>query len=80
MMEKVPDSPGLSVPVEVTRRVTDRPLSEAWIPDGLIAETRRVWSPIYGREISDDEAIEILTNVKRLAEVLLRAEGEGCTS
>jgi hypothetical protein len=37
---------------------------------------RRVWSKAYGRVISDDEAIEILTNVRRLAEILLRAEEE----
>jgi hypothetical protein len=41
-----------------------------------IAEARRVWSKAYGRVISDDEAIEILTNVRRLAEVLLRSAEE----
>jgi len=41
-----------------------------------VAETRRVWSMAYGRVISEDEAVEILTNVRRLAEVLLRAEEE----
>ena len=45
--------------------------------DELIAETRRVWSPIYGRVISAEEAMEILVNVKRLADVLLRAKREG---
>ena len=39
-------------------------------------EARRVWSKAYGRVISDDEAIEILTNVRRLAEILFRAEEE----
>ena len=39
-----------------------------------LAEARRVWSKTYGRVISDEEAIEILTNVRRLAEVLVRAE------
>lgn len=47
----------------------DRPLS-----DERIAEARRVWSTAYGRVISEDEAIEILMNVRRLAEMLLRAE------
>lgn len=41
-----------------------------------IAEARRVWSKAYGRVISEEEAIEILMNVRRLAEVLLRAEEE----
>ena len=45
-----------------------------WLTDERIAEARRVWSKAYGRVISDEEAIEILTNVRRLAEVLVRAE------
>jgi len=46
------------------------------LSDERIAETRRVWSKAYGRVIGEDEAIEILMNVRRLAEVLLRAEEE----
>ena len=53
-----------------------RPLSVQWLSDERIAEARRVWSKAYGRVISEDEAVEILTNVRRLAEVLLRAEEE----
>lgn len=55
-----------------------RPLSLAWITDELLAHTREVWSRAYGRPVSEDEAIEMLLNVKRLAETLLkitRAEG-----
>ncbi|MCO6454834.1 MAG: hypothetical protein J5I93_06000 [Pirellulaceae bacterium] len=44
--------------------------------DELIAETRRVWSEAYRRVISEEEAVEILTNVRRLTEVLWRAEQE----
>ena len=44
--------------------------------DERIAEARRVWSKAYGRVISEEEAIEILMNVRRLAEVLLNAEEE----
>lgn len=54
--------------------VNDRPLSMQWLSDERIAEARRVWSKAYGWVISDDEAIEILMNVRRLAEVLLNAE------
>ena len=54
-----------------------RPLSTQWLSDERIAEARRVWSKAYGRVISDDEAVEILMNVRRLAEVLLRAKEEG---
>ena len=61
-----PDEPGLSVPIPIRR-----PLSLAWVSDELIAETQRLWSARYGREIAMDEAIEILVNVRRLAEMLL---------
>lgn len=54
--------------------VAARPLSTQWLTDERIAEARRVWSKAYGRVISADEAIEILMNVRRLAEVLLTAE------
>jgi len=48
----------------------------AWISDELLAKTIDVWSTNYGRPISEDEAVEILMNVKRLAEVLLEARKE----
>lgn len=57
--------------------IDERPLSTQWLSHERIAETRRVCSQAYGRVISEDEAIEILTNVRRLAEVLIRAEEEG---
>jgi hypothetical protein len=44
-----------------------------WITQELFDETRRVWSKAYGRVITDDEVIEILVNVHRLAEALLLA-------
>ena len=56
--------------------VAARPQSTQWLSDERIAEARRVWSKAYGRVISQDEAIEILMNVRRLAEVLLNAEEE----
>lgn len=46
-----------------------------WITGELLVETQRVWSEAYGREVSADEAVEILSNVKRLAAALLYA---GC--
>jgi hypothetical protein len=51
-------------------------MSMQWLSDERIAEAHRVWSKAYGRVISRDEAVEILTNVRRLAEVLLQAEEE----
>jgi hypothetical protein len=54
-----------------------RPLSLAWISDELMAETIELWSQSYGRPISEDEAVEILMNVKRMGELLLRLRREG---
>ncbi len=51
-----------------------RPLSTQWLSEERIAEARRVWSKAYGRVISQDEAVEIVMNVRRLAEVLFSAE------
>lgn len=54
-----------------------RPLSLAWISDELLARTQQVWSKAYGRPVSEEEAVEILRNVKQLAEVLLEAKRGG---
>lgn len=53
---------------------TLRPLSLAWMTDELIAETRQVLGRAYGQELTDADAVEILTNVKRLADTVLRIE------
>ena len=58
--------------------ISGRPMSLAWITDDLLRYTREVWSRAYGREVSEEEAIEMLVNVKRLAEVMLKvAERKG---
>ncbi len=44
--------------------------------DDLIADTRRVWTAAYGRVLSVDEAVEILKNVRRYTEVVLKAKPE----
>ncbi len=67
-----PDEPGLCDPLVPVRR----PLSLAWVSDEAIVETQRLWSARYGREVSEDEAIEILRNVKRFAEMLLEGNVE----
>jgi hypothetical protein len=57
-----------------------RPLSLAWISDELIAETRRVWSNHLRRVVGEDEAIEMLVNVRAAALAILAVtekEGEG---
>ena len=50
--------------------------STAWISDELLIDTIEVWSGAYGRPVSEPEAVEILMNVKRLAEVLFEAKQE----
>lgn len=53
-----------------------RPLSLAWISDELIAETRRVWSKHLRRVVTEDEAVEMLMNVRAAAVAILAATGE----
>lgn len=56
-----------------------RPLELAWITDELIEKHRRVWSRMYRRIITEEEAIEIIMNIVRFAEAVLEAvaqEGE----
>jgi len=50
--------------------------STAWVSDELLADTIEVWSEAYGRSVSKAEAMEILMNVKRLGEALLKARQE----
>lgn len=56
--------------------VVERPPRPAWISDALLAETIDVWTEAYGRPVSEEHAIEILRNVRRLAEALLEAKRE----
>lgn len=57
-------------------RAKARPLSTAWITDELLAETQQVWSAAYGRPIGTTEAMEILMNVRRLAEAFVEGQRE----
>ena len=76
-----PESTGLPRPVEDTqggkRDVPRLPLSAAWIPDDLLQDTCRVFGEAYGRLVTEEEAVEILTNIKRLAHVLIEAKMGG---
>lgn len=77
-------NPPASTGLTRARAVTDqceftaerRPVALAWITDELIAEHRRVWSSRYRRIISEEEAIEIIMNIKRFAEAVLDATGQ----
>lgn len=57
-------------------REAGRPASIAWITDELLQYTREVWSKVYGCSVSEEEAIEMLLNVKRLAGVMWKASRE----
>lgn len=79
-MAKRPELTGFQAPQEEhgqeRQPAPSRPLVQAWITDDLIAENRRVWSQAYGREISAQEAVEIIMNLHRFAEAALRAKRE----
>ncbi len=51
-------------------------MTTAWVSDDLLAHTIDVWSRAYGRPVTTQEAMEILMNVKRFAELLIRAKEE----
>lgn len=72
------ESPGLSpensAPVCQPGAAAEQPLSVAWITDELLTYTKEVWSRHLGRPVPEDEAVEMLLNVKRLAEVVLKAQ------
>ena len=63
-----------TAPSPLPQAAPARPLSLAWITDDLVRYTQEVWSEYSDRPISEDEAVEMLLSVKRLAEVLLKAE------
>ena len=70
-------TPGLFTKTEPPvsdERVEEFFARNAWITIEFLEETKRVWSKAYGREVSDSEAVEILSNVKRLAEVLMEVQ------
>lgn len=64
------ESDNISISIQTT------PYSAQWISEELLFETRKIWSKAYKRVISNDEAIEILMNVKRMAEILIRMQKE----
>lgn len=74
-----PESTGLPAPGEQhvpDGATAERPLSLAWLTDEMVAETIEVWSEAWGRPVDEEEAVEILVNVRRLGDVLLRARRE----
>lgn len=50
-----------------------RPLALAWITDDLIKEHQRIWSRMYRRVITEEEAVEIIMNIRGFAEAVLES-------
>ncbi len=48
-----------------------------WITPELLQEAREVWSEVYGQDVTAGEAVEILSNIKSLAELVLDMKREG---
>ena len=46
------------------------PGSPAWVTKEEIAETIRVWQPYYKQSLDENDALEILVNVRNLLEVM----------
>ena len=47
------------------------PLNVEWITEELLTRTRNVWGRYLGREVSKEEAMEMVMNVKRIADAFL---------
>jgi len=80
IVTKQPKKTGLTLQNEQhdqgAQPVSNRPLAQAWITPTLLTENQQAWSKAYGRNLSEPETVEILMNLRRLAETLLRANKE----
>ncbi len=47
------------------------PLNMEWITEELLARTQDVWGRYLQRHVSKEEAMEMLTNIKRIADAFL---------
>ncbi|MCL2640335.1 MAG: hypothetical protein FWD53_05775 [Phycisphaerales bacterium] len=77
MMTISPEKTGFSGQTEQkcatdrTTATTTRNLpNAAWITNEAVVETIHVWSPYYGRNLTEHEAVEILMNLKNLVDTL----------
>lgn len=81
-MSKPTESTGLLTPIErlcprqdasdlsTTAAAARYVPGAAWITQTMIENTRQVWSPHYGYDLPDAQAVEILMNVRHLVQVL----------
>ena len=58
--------------ISATRATVERSEDQlpGWIDSALVIETKVVWAPHIGRELTDAEATEILMNVGRLLDAV----------
>ena len=81
-MQKLADTTGLSGQHEqgccldrsATAAAARNIPGAAWITDEAVEDTIQVWGPSYGGKLTENEAVEILMNVKSLVDVLIQAE------
>jgi len=59
-------------PSQASEQTASDAVMQPWMTTELLEHTQRVWSPRYGYELSEEDAIEILTNTRRIAEALIR--------
>jgi hypothetical protein len=66
----------MSVVAVSTTGMDDPQALAGWMSSELLEKTQKVWSKVYGRSITQFEAVQILRNVKRMAELVYRPKGE----
>lgn len=49
------------------------PINTRWMSDELVSYTQEVWGRFLGRPVPKEEAVEMLANARRVAEVFGRA-------
>ena len=52
------------------------PLNVEWITEELLARTRDVWGRYLGRNVSKEEAMDMVMNVRRIASAFLFERGD----
>lgn len=60
-------------PARTLRETAVSAMTGHWKTKELLAETQDVWAEVYGRPVPKKEAIKILWNSRRYAEVLIDA-------
>ena len=76
-MESIDNKPEGAIPLHWLDDWESRPSTLRWIPQEHLEKTKVVWSRAYERPVTTAEAVEILMNVKQVAEVIQKVKMEG---